>query len=86
MSTIAAGTERTPGPPVPAEGPWLTRKQAAHYLTKRGYQLSHGSLCNMASNNNEGDGPKFYRFGWRTVRYLQTDLDAWCSSRMVAVE
>lgn len=64
----------------------LTRKQAAYWLTMRGCITSAKTLTNLASNNNAGKGPPFYRMGWRSVGYLEADLDAWRRQRMRRIE
>lgn len=68
------------------EGPWLTRKQAAHYLTTRGCRISDQTLRHWASKNNEGKGPRFYRNGWSGVVYLESDLETWRRQRLRRVE
>jgi hypothetical protein len=64
---------------------WLSRKEAAIYLKRLGCPIAPKTLENLASNNNAGCGPPFTRIGWKCVRYLRTDLDAWASRRMVRV-
>ncbi len=69
-----------------ADRDWLSRKEAAAYLTKHGYPISAGALANRAANNNKGKGPPFQRSGWKTVRYHRDDLDAWRKSATQRVE
>jgi hypothetical protein len=69
-----------------ADDNWLTRKQAADYLTRRGYPIKARSLERMAANNNGGKGPPFTRFGWKAVGYQRADLDEWRMKRMTRVE
>lgn len=64
---------------------WLTRKAAAHYLRLKGFAMTETTLARMASNNNAGKGPAFTRFGWKTVKYLKDDLDAWSEARKARV-
>lgn len=64
---------------------WLTRKQAALYLSSLGCKISVQSLANKASNNNAGGGPSFTRHGWNLVFYQRKDLDVWAQSRIVRV-
>lgn len=64
---------------------WLSRKEAARYLTEIGYRISPKTLDNYAQNNNAGKGPPFDRFGWKTVRYRRGDLLAWAQNRTVRV-
>jgi len=58
---------------------WMTRKEAAAYLTSIGCPVSPKTLANRASNSNAGDGPPFVSSGWRSIRYAQADLDLWAS-------
>lgn len=64
---------------------WLSRKEAAKYLTDLGCPIAPHTLDNMASNNNRGGGPPFTRVGWKMVQYKREDLDAWAKSRSVRV-
>ena len=64
---------------------FYSRKEAANYLTERGYKISAQTLAHMASNNNAGKGPAFDRIGWGSVRYGRADLDAWATARTVRV-
>lgn len=73
------------GGEIPA-GPWLTRKQAAFWLSSRGCPISESHLRHLASNANAGGGPTFYRNGWRGVRYLEADLKAWRMKRLIRFE
>jgi hypothetical protein len=61
---------------------WLTRKAAAIYLRKLGVPVAAQTLAIMAIHNNSGGGPAFTRSGWKTVRYLTTDLDIWAKQRI----
>jgi predicted DNA-binding transcriptional regulator AlpA len=65
---------------------WLSREEAAEYLTQLGCPTTFRTLEKMAVRNNEGHGPPFIRPGWKTVRYLQSDLEAWAKERMVKVK
>lgn len=56
---------------------FLSRKEAAAYLTKIGCPVSFSLLANLASNNNEGDGPPFLRVRSRIVRYERQALETW---------
>lgn len=69
----------------PPDETWLTRRAAATYLTRIGCPVGHRTLEKMANNNNAGKGPPYTRLGWKTVRYLQSDLDSWAKKRMVRV-
>jgi len=60
---------------------WLTRTEAAEYLTGIGCPIKERTLQKMAEDDNAGGGPSFTRSGWRTVRYERADLDAWAQKR-----
>ena len=72
--------------------PWLTRQEAAEYLTGLGCPIAAGTLANWARcrralwgarHETYGlPGPCYVVFGWRTVRYRRDDLDAWAASRL----
>lgn len=64
----------------------FSRKEAARYLTALGYRISWATLANLASNNNAGKGPRFIRYGWKTVVYERADLDSWAQERMVKID
>lgn len=64
---------------------FLTRKQAAHYLRRRGIQTSYRHLNNLALNNNAGGGPPFYKDGNRAL-YTRDDLEEWRRKRLRRVE
>lgn len=70
---------------IPSPEVWLTRKEAAHYLAKKGFSITPKTLASLASNNNKGKGPSFTRFGWKTVKYLKQDLDSWSEARKARV-
>ena len=65
---------------------FLNRKEAAHYLSERGCQISGKTLRNLASHDNSGKGPSYYKVRWNRVGYLTEDLDAWLKKEMVRVE
>ncbi len=67
--------------PDPAQD-WLTRKEASLYLYALGFPVSVSTLANMASNNNAGGGPPYTVVGWRSLKYLRRDLDAWARNRI----
>ena len=54
----------------------LTQREAALAL-----RLSERTLERLLVS---GSGPKFVRCGRRSIRYQQSDLDAWVASRVVA--
>ncbi len=62
--------------------PFLSRKEAAAYLTKLGYTISPQTLAHLAAYNNARKGPPFVKFGWRQVKYRRSELDAWAKSQM----
>ena len=65
---------------------WLSRKEAAIYLTSIGCRIAPKTLQNLSANNNQAKGPAFVRNGWRMVQYRREDLEAWARARMVRVE
>lgn len=65
---------------------YLSRKEAAKYLSSIGCPLAEGTLANMASNNNRGRGPRFVRIRWQIIRYQRRDLDAWVVANREVVE
>lgn len=64
---------------------WLSRKEAAIYLTSIGCRIAPKTLENLAANNNAGKGPAFTRNGWKMVQYKRGDLDLWAAARMTRV-
>lgn len=70
----------------PVREKWFTRKEAAHYLTTKGCPVAEQTLRHYASNNNALNGPRFRRFGWKSIRYLQADLDQWLEKRVRWIE
>ncbi len=75
-------SRREPSPP----RDWMSRKEAARYLTSKGRKISAQTLANMASNNNAGKGPPYTRISWTSVVYERRDLDGWLKSQMIRVE
>ncbi len=67
------------------EKDWLSRKEAANYLTRIGCAISAKTLANLASNNNQGRGPPFDRIGWKAAQYRRIDLDAWAAARRTTI-
>jgi hypothetical protein len=61
---------------------YMTRKEAAEYLTSLGCPVSPNTLANKAANNNQGRGPEFIASGWKTVRYARAALDKWAKTRV----
>lgn len=59
---------------------YLTRPEAADYLTARGLIVSKTTLQKFAT---AGGGPLYRRFGNRTV-YTVADLDAWADKKLSA--
>jgi hypothetical protein len=58
---------------------FLSRADAAKYLTDRGLKISKQSLARIAAT--EVNGPVYRMFGARAV-YLTSDLDAWVEARL----
>ena len=59
---------------------WLTRKEAAAYLTALGYPIAPRSLARLAAN-----GPPYRRFRHRLTAYYRPDLEAWAKALTVEV-
>lgn len=57
---------------------YLTRREAALYVTGQGLNLALGTLQKMAT---VGGGPRYAIFGKRAV-YTRPDLDAWIAERL----
>jgi len=55
----------------------LSRKEAAQFLTSRGYRTAPATLAKLACL---GGGPVFHSFG-RKPLYLAADLLAWAEGR-----
>jgi hypothetical protein len=53
---------------------YMSRKEAAAYLTSRGYPITAKTLANRASM---GNGPAFRRVRLTLVEYARADLDVW---------
>lgn len=64
---------------------WLTRKQAAAYLSEIGCPIAPQTLANMACKDNAGKGPPFTRIRWAIVRYHKTDLQEWAIRESVRI-
>ena len=58
--------------------PYLTRPEAADYLTQRGFPVAKATLQKYAT---VGGGPLYRRFGAR-VLYHPDDLDAWAKAKL----
>ena len=59
---------------------FLSREEAAQYLTERGLRTARGTLQKWVTT---GGGPAYRRFGKRAV-YLMEDLDAWANAKLTA--
>ena len=60
------------------EAPLLNRRDAAKFLSDRGYPTAYATLAKLAV---VGGGPAFVRWGRRQVLYEQTELIAWAQQR-----
>ena len=60
---------------------FLTRKECSTYLKEIGCALSVGRLANLASNNNAGGGPPFYRTRWSRVYYRREEVRVWAADQ-----
>lgn len=59
---------------------YLSRAEAANYLTDRGLPIARSQLMKLAS---VGGGPTFFKFGNKAL-YRPDDLLDWASSRLIA--
>lgn len=59
---------------------YLSRIEAAQYLTDRGLPVSKNTLGKWATT---GGGPVFQRFGLRAV-YTASNLDSWANAKLTA--
>jgi len=57
---------------------YLSRPEAADYLTAKGLRVSKNTLGKLAT---VGGGPMFRKFGARVV-YTEHDLEAWAKARL----
>jgi hypothetical protein len=57
---------------------YLSRREAAEYLTQRGLKFSPNTLMKVACT---GGGPRYARWSNRAV-YLQADLDSWAAGKL----
>lgn len=58
---------------------YLSRKEAAEYLTEAGFHTTYKTLGKLAT---VGGGPKFHRFGSKAVIYKIEDLNSWVEERL----
>lgn len=56
----------------------LTRREAAAYLTERGFRIAATTLGKLAV---VGNSPKYRRWG-RLALYATADLDTWSEARL----
>ncbi len=59
---------------------FLSREEAAQYLTERGLKTAKGTLQKWVTT---GGGPAYRRFGKRAV-YLVEDLNEWAERKLTA--
>jgi hypothetical protein len=64
---------------------WLSRKEAAAYLTSIGRPIAPQTLAHMAVNDNARGGPPYVRIRWSIVKYRRADLDGWARREMQRV-
>ncbi len=57
---------------------YLTRREAAAYVSGKGLTISPNTLQKLAS---VGGGPVYRRFGNKSL-YVIVDLDAWIAAKM----
>jgi hypothetical protein len=60
---------------------YLSRSEAAEYLTNRGLRIARQTLARLAATSNQG--PVYRLFGSRAI-YRVADLDAWAEHRASA--
>lgn len=60
------------------EKQFLSRDEAAQYLTERGLKTAKGTLQKWVTT---GGGPAYRRFGKRAV-YTVDDLNAWADTKL----
>lgn len=70
---------------IPVGKKWLSRKEAALFLTDMGCPVSPKTLANLAIHNNALGGPPFSRVSYRIVMYDREDLQEWAKRQMVKV-
>ena len=61
---------------------FLSRPEAADYLTSRGLRISKLTLQKLAST---GGGPAYRLFCNSRAVYLKLDLDAWADSKLTCL-
>lgn len=59
---------------------FLSREEAAQYLTEHGLKTAKGTLQKLVTT---GGGPAYRRFGKRAV-YLIEDLNVWAERKLTA--
>ena len=59
----------------------FSRKEAARYLTAKGYRIAPQTLANHATRKSRKRGPPFTRVG-PVVMYDRRGLDAWLADRI----
>lgn len=62
------------------EKKFLSREEAAQYLTEQGLRTAKGTLQKWVTT---GGGPAYRRFGKRAV-YLVEELDEWAKEKLSA--
>ena len=65
---------------------YLTRKQAAAFLTRIGCPVTYRQLSWWAENDNRRGGPPYTRVRTRLVHYSETDLKAWAKQNTKRIE
>ncbi len=66
-------------------GEFMSRKEAAIYLTKIGCKISALTLQKYACNRNAGKGPPYTKRRSQTVQYERSDLDTWAKKEAVKI-
>ena len=65
---------------------WITRKEAASFLSRLGCTMSYYTLSRLAVGDNRGSGPPFVRSRSGRVLYHVNDLRKWAADTTVRVE
>ncbi|MCL2473716.1 MAG: DNA-binding protein [Alphaproteobacteria bacterium] len=58
---------------------YLTRREAANYITSKGLSISYRTLSKYAT---VGGSPVYHLFGKKRVVYTTESLDAWINARL----
>lgn len=65
---------------------YLSRIECADFLRAQGLRMSDRHLRNIAANNNQGNGPPFYRTRWNKVYYSRAQVIEWLRNEVTYVK